>query len=175
MRPLSWWYHNALAGLLDAAAGMSIVAALCLWYGRPVEPEWLALGAILALLPDFDMVPGILRGRVVGDHRAGWLHAPLVVIPVVMLASFILGGGFWALAAFACLLWHYAHDTTDGVTWGRPFSPYYWSYSGRAVRLGPTHATWLEETWGQESRRAWAELPLALLFAIFAWAAVLLA
>ncbi len=170
---MSWWYYNALAGLLDAAMGMAIVAGSSWALGRPVEPEWLAVGAILALLPDFDIVPSILRGRVASSHRSTLWHAPLVVIPVVMIVAFVLGGTYWALVALACLLCHYAHDTFDGVMWGRPFSPYHWSYRGRHVPLGPTHDTWLKETWIQESVRAWIEMPLALLLAIFAWVAVL--
>jgi hypothetical protein len=175
MRPLSWWYYNALAGLLDAAMGMAIVAASSWALGRLVEPEWLAVGAMLALLPDIDIMPAILRGKVEGDHRTTWWHAPLVVIPIAMIVAFVLGGVYWMLVAVACLLWHYAHDTFDGVRWLRPFSPYYWSYRGRHVRFADKHDTWLKETWGRESVRAWAELPPALLLAIFAWVAVLAA
>ena len=175
MRHLSWYYYNALAGLLDAAMGMAIVAGSSWALGRPVEPEWLAVGASMALLPDFDIVPNILRGRVEDDHRATWWHAPLVVIPIAMIIALALGGAYWALVAAACLFWHYAHDTFDGVRWFRPLSPYYWTYRGRHVRFAAKHDTWLNETWGQESLRAWAELPLALLLAVFAWVAVLAA
>lgn len=175
MRPLSWWYYNALAGLLDAAMGMAIVAGSSWALGMAVEPWALVIGAMLALLPDLDIVPAILRGRVVDDHRGTWWHAPLVVVPLAALLALILGGAYWAVVAIACVLWHYLHDTPDGVRWLRPFSPYYWTYRGRHVRFAAKHDTWLQETWGRESIRAWIELPAALLLAIFSWVAVLIA
>lgn len=145
---------NALAGFLDAGMG-AFIAAATLWALGTEPALWhLPAGAALALLPDFDILPAILRMReVTGNHRATLLHRPLLVIPAAALAAFALGGLAWGAAAFLCVLWHFAHDTPPlsqgGIAWLWPFDARYWSLKGPAAPHAPTlsHRAWIEKHW----------------------------
>jgi hypothetical protein len=170
---------NALAGFLDAGMGAFIAAATLSALGTGPALWHLPLGAALALLPDFDILPAILRMREVNsNHHATLLHRPLLAIPAAALAAFLLGGPAWSAAAFLCVLWHFAHDTPPlsqgGIAWLWPLDSRYWSLKGPSEPHAPalSHREWLEKFWLRPSPLLFIEmgagiaaLALALLIA----------
>lgn len=113
-------------GFLDLVAGAFIAHLLHLtFYGIHAPLGIYVLGAVMGVLPDFDLLLTIFRKRELDlQHRNTVFHQPLLsaAIPGVILA-FI--SPFWALLWALPLLWHYLHDTIGesmGVQWLYPFS-----------------------------------------------------
>ncbi len=170
MEKLRIFLANGLAGSLDLCIGTLIAAATLSEFG--IQPEFwhLALGAILAVLPDFDIIPSILLGREVeGNHHITLMHRPLVIIPAAALASYLLGGPVWGLVALLCVSWHYLHDTPPlsqgGIAWLWPFDHRYWSLRGPAEPHAGhlNHREWLAAYWLQPSRLSVTEVGAGLL------------
>jgi membrane-bound metal-dependent hydrolase YbcI (DUF457 family) len=155
MRKLRIFIGNGLAGFLDLAVGALIASATLSYFGTQPQLWHLAVGAVLAILPDFDIVPAILSGREAkGNHRVSLMHRPLLVIPAATLVAYTLGGDAWWVVAFLCVTWHYLHDTPPlslgGIAWLWPFDERYWSPWGPKVAVddsGLTHYAWLERFW----------------------------
>lgn len=161
---------NALAGSLDLSMGALIAAATLSSFG--VEPQlWhLALGGVLAVLPDFDIVLPILMGREVkGNHHTTLMHRPVLIIPAAALAAYLLGGHAWVMVAFLCVSWHYLHDTPPlsqgGIAWLWPLDRRYWSVWGaQEPRMGhANHNEWLKQNWMRPSRLSITEIGAGLL------------
>ena len=154
MEKLRMLLGNALAGFLDLSMGAALAAITLSAFGMRPELWHLAVGAALAVLPDFDILLPILRMReVTGNHHATLMHRPLLVMPAAALAAFLLGGPAWGLAALLCVSWHFAHDTPplgmDGIAWLWPFDERYWSpYGAAEPRIsGLPHYEWLRKYW----------------------------
>lgn len=166
-----WMIGNALAAALDAAVGMFLVALFGALTETPVALPHLALGALLALLPDADLLPGVLLKDVQGNHRTTYFHKPVLLVPLAAGIAYGAGGGYWALVAGACVLWHYLHDTIEGITWLWPLSPKFYSFKGpKDDLLVVDHGQWLERTWLNPNERSQTELLLAALLALAALA-----
>lgn len=168
---------NGLAGFLDLCMGALIASATLSSLGVEPLPWHLAVGGMLALLPDFDILGPILAGREVqGNHHTTLLHRPILLIPAATLAAWALGGQAWALVAFLCVAWHYLHDTPPlsqgGIAWLWPFDRRYWSPWGpKEPHMGhANHHEWLKENWMRLSPMLCAETGagfVALALALF--------
>ena len=154
MEKLRMLLGNALAGFLDLCMGAALAAVTLSAFGTHPALWHLAIGSVLGVLPDFDIIPAVLLGReAAGNHRATLLHRPLFVIPAAALAAYLIGGQAWGLAAFACVTWHFLHDTPPlslgGIAWLWPLDNRYWSPWGPAEPHagGMSHHAWLEKYW----------------------------
>lgn len=147
MRELRWYAANLLAGFMDFGVGALIAAAVFAAGGSAAWWQLLA-GGFFALLPDMDNIWPILRGRVEKDHHATVMHMPLLVLPLVAIAAFILGGALWGATALLCVLWHYVHDTPPlggGIRW-------LWPLGDEKMREQPYHELWIQKNWMRMSR-----------------------
>ncbi len=155
---------NILAGFLDFAIGIFVVAMLSSVWGIELSPWVLVVGGIAAVLPDFDVIWFLVsKGKPSGDHHQSIFHRPLVMIPVVGLLALIAGGDFWCAAISVCLFWHYLHDTRGfgggGIAWFWPFSRKYWSLTGGQepessimATSESGHVEWINTVWLRPSR-----------------------
>lgn len=128
--------------VLLADWGNGLLALLAAGYLTGTQIEWwYALIAIpLAMLPDLDAVPEILRNKRVGasaenpeDHRE-YFHIPLVYLAIGGgLAWF---WGFWGLVFLFAITLHFVNDFY-GTGWGipllAPFSKRRYKFLGRRV------------------------------------------
>jgi len=126
---------NVFLSLLDLAMGAFIVFVGSKVSEHDVSVYHYGIGALLAALPDLDVLYMFLRwGRVYGDHHQYLTHRPIIGISAALLIGMVLGGAFWAVTACACMLWHYIHDTKGlgggGIAWLWPFSRLYYSLHG---------------------------------------------
>lgn len=173
----SWYAPHMLAAYMDFAVGI-LIAAVVWVYGFHATPTFLTLfaGAILALLPDIDLVWPILRGQVQGDHHQLPTHFPLVMLTLVPLAAFVVSGRRGMILAFVCLAWHFIHDTREfgggGIAWLWPFSSDYWSLSGSSTPSIAPHADEMQKLWGTPNAFAVRELAIGSL-SLFAASAIL--
>ncbi len=118
---------------LDIALGM--LAGLVVGAGFNLEFVWLfiLLGAIFALLPDFDFLVMLARRGLARDRRfdhdhRDLLHKPLIYIPVGAAAAFGIGGAPLATLFTSGSVIHFLHDSTGigwGIRWLYPFSDNY--------------------------------------------------
>ena len=175
MRKFTLYAGNLMAAVMDAGIGMLITSVTSLYFGITLTMPALMLGAFLALLPDLDLVPSVLRhATITFDHRQTLLHRPLLLLPVVTLFSFWLGGTLWAIIAFTCVLWHFLHDTnfvddTYGVAWLWPFSNQFWSVRGFFEPPVPlSHEEWLKKHWLRPTDVSLRELGIGAATALVA-------
>ncbi|MBY0538316.1 metal-dependent hydrolase [Patescibacteria group bacterium] len=129
---------SILALLADFANGIFAVLIACAVYD--ISPQWwyFLIGLPLAMLPDIDAIPELLkRGRVSSDasytrdHRT-FLHYP--IISVVIFTPVFLYGGFWGLVVVLAVLLHLLNDLY-GTGWGLqllwPLSTRHYKFFGR--------------------------------------------
>jgi hypothetical protein len=168
MKTIPWLFGNALAGYLDLCVGAMIAALTAHFFGA--EALWwrLGIGSILAVLPDFDIMFSILAAQKVDSaHHRSPLHRPLLVLPLVGLAAYALGGDYWEATALLCVCWHYIHDTRGfgggGIMWAWPVSKKYWSLSGAHALIHGDHEKWIEEKWMRPSTLSIGEVLLGTL------------
>lgn len=128
MERTRWFLGSALVAYLDLCVGALIGTLVLPLFGiEPTLPA-LAIAALLAILPDFDLIIPVLSGHVESNHRTSLWHRPIVVLPLATIAAWIVGGPGWGATAFICVLWHYIHDTPpigdsgSGVAWAWPWS-----------------------------------------------------
>lgn len=168
-----------MTAFLDFSVGCFIATVIALAMNVPIQWWHLPLGGILALLPDFDILAPIARKffidePITGNHReATLLHRPLVILPTVTLVAWAIGGEYWAVTAFLCVIAHYVHDAretgSDGLAWFWPISKKYWWIGGSFEPRYNEIEEWLERTWLQPSVRSIVETGIsavAILFAI---------
>ena len=158
MKKLVWLELDAMAAFMDFAVG-SLIAVLVDWALHVGIPPWyLPIGGVLAFLPDFDIIWPILRKfltdrKIVGNHHETLMHRPLLVIPIATTIAYLIGGWYWAVTTFVCVLWHYVHDTQGfgggGLTWGWPLSEKYWSLTGPHEPAMMDHDEWIRKFWMQ--------------------------
>lgn len=164
---------NGLAAYLDFTIGSLLVVLLASAFA--VELSWwqILIGGFLALLPDMDIAPMLIIGRTPRfDHRQTILHRPAVVLPLVALLGYIVGGSFWSLAGLILVLYHFLHDVDwagrrYGVAWFWPFSNQFWGpYGSFTPPTDISHETWLQDHWLQPSRLSVVELGLSFVAGI---------
>jgi hypothetical protein len=146
MLRLRYLLANGLAGYLDFCVGTLIAALVCAAFGVHPTLLALALGGVLALLPDFDIVWPILTDTLTHNHHHSLMHRPAFLVPVVACAGWLVAGALGAALAAACVLWHFVHDTPpftlhNSVAWFWPLQ--------KKLRREPTvgHHEWLERYW----------------------------
>jgi len=104
---------SGMGAFLDFSVGVMITALAASVIGMQLEPWQLAVGGVLGFLPDFDIIPLILRRKyaTVADHHATIMHRPAILLPLATMVAWMLGGQFWAITTALCVSWHYIHDT----------------------------------------------------------------
>ena len=129
---------SVLALLADFANGIFAVLIACAYYD--ISPVWwyFLIGLPLAMLPDIDAIPELLkRGKVSADashsrdHRT-FLHYP--IISLVIFTPVLLFGGFWGLVIVLAVVLHLLNDLY-GTGWGLqllwPLSTRHYKFFGR--------------------------------------------
>lgn len=157
---------QAMAAFLDFAVGVLIFTLIANGFGHSPTLLELFIAGWLALLPDFDMIPSVLRGQSTPfDHRQTLFHRPALLIPVATSVAYLAGGHLWAAATFVATFAHFLHDTdwqgerNHGIAWLWPFSSRLWSWYGSyTVDVHLDHHTWLREHWFGPSRQSVTEL-----------------
>lgn len=163
---------NGLAAVMDFGIGTVLATGIAEWY--EVALPWYAIffGGVLALIPDFDLLPSVISGvSPAFDHHQTLLHRPLLILPIVLVGMFLLGGTIWVLIAGACVFAHYLHDTnfmnTDhGIAWFWPFSHKNWSIFGPYRPMLPianSHYEWLNRYWLRPSPLSIREICIGLV------------
>jgi hypothetical protein len=157
--------------------GAALAAVTLSAFGMRPELWHLLIGSALGVLPDFDIIPAVLRMReITGNHRTTIMHRPLFLVPAAALAAYLVGGQAWGLAAFLCVTWHFVHDTPPlsmgGIAWLWPLDSRYWSPWGPAEPHtgGMSHHEWLEKYWLRPSPLLLMEIGtglMALALALF--------
>jgi hypothetical protein len=104
---------SGMGAFLDFGVGMMITALFAIIAEYPLAPWHLLVGGILGFLPDFDIIPLILRRKyaTVADHHTTLMHRPIIVLPIATALAWLIGGNFWAIVTVLCVSWHYFHDT----------------------------------------------------------------
>ena len=165
---------NVLAAYLDFTIGCCAIVVLAVTFS--VELVWwqVIVGGLLALLPDIDIAPMLIVGKTPRfDHRQSIFHRPILMLPVVALLGYLIGGTFWALASAILVLYHYLHDIDwsgqrYGIAWFWPLSKQFWGpYGFFTPPTTVSHETWLKDKWLQPSHLSIIELSVALVAAIF--------
>ena len=176
MSKLRWFGGSALVAYLDLCVGALIGALVFPLFAIEVTVVTLAVSAILALLPDFDLIIPVLRGHVDNNHRTTLWHRPIVVLPTATIAAWIVGGPGWGAVTFICVLWHYIHDTPpigdegSGIAWAWPWSE---RFITPLVILDPQpwdnyqHTTALEREWLTPTPRSIAEMAIGSLILLY--------
>lgn len=157
------WYtqrmKNLLALLADIANGL--FAALAAGWVTDVELVWwhFLIGILLAMCPDLDAVPELLRrGRVSAgaeydhDHRDG-LHYPIVFVLFGVMASYFLP--FWGSMFLVAITLHFVNDLY-GTGWGIKLL---WPLSNRNYKLLGRRANLLKQL--LQEKGIWDGLPEA--------------
>jgi hypothetical protein len=164
-------FGNALAAFMDFGIGTAVAAGVAALYGVSLSWYLVFLGGILSLIPDFDLVPSVIRGISPSfDHRQTLFHRPLLILPLTIATAYLFGGSMWAIITGVCVFGHYIHDTnfvgTDyGIAWCWPFSHQYWSLSGSftpELHIG-SHHEWLHQNWLRPSFISVREITIGLL------------
>ena len=156
-----------MAAFLDFAIGVLIVSLVARVFSMNVQLWQVALGGILALLPDFDMIYPLVRKKYAGaeDHHASLMHRPLLVLPVATGAAWWFGGTLWASITFLCVFWHFLHDTKQfgdaGLAWFWPFSKKEWSLVGSEdPPQNPKVVDWIYGRWLTPSPMSFLEITI---------------
>lgn len=169
---ISFLLGNALAAVMDFGIGTALAAGIATWYGVNLPWYLVFMGGVLSLLPDFDLVPSVIRGvSAPFDHRQTPSHRPLLVLPLAIVVAYLLGGQMWAVIAGVCVFGHYVHDTnfvgtSYGIAWFWPFSPQYWSIFGSftsEVFESGSHHEWLRQNWLRPSVLSIREIGVGLV------------
>jgi len=168
LKKIFYLIATGMAMFQDLAVGAFIAAAVASLSGITIEWWHLAVGAFLAVLPDFDFVVPIFRrlagGKPVeGNHHESVLHWPTFMLPVATALAWLAGGSFWAAAAFTCLLFHYIHDAytldpKDSLGWLFRLRPSYWSRLGIEDETNTEYGEWIEGWWLQPSKTSVLEI-----------------
>lgn len=138
---------NAMAGFADAGVGAALVALAGLYLHHDVTIVGLLVGSMLALSPDIDIVVPIVRGQLpqgtTNSHHMSLLHRPVLMIPALTAAGYIVGGPFWGVCAALCVTSHFIHDTPPvgdcPLNWLWPL--------GKDKSPFQAHEEWLIEKW----------------------------
>lgn len=161
---------NALAAFMDFGIGTAIATGVTTWCGIHLPWYLVFIGGVLALVPDFDLVPSVIHGVSPSfDHRQTCFHRPLLILPLIITTAYLFGGSMWALIAGLCVFTHYVHDTNFvgtnyGIAWLWPFSHRYWSIFGSFTpkRTVGSHHEWLQKNWLRPSLLSVREIGIGL-------------
>ncbi|MCI0558050.1 MAG: metal-dependent hydrolase [Nitrososphaera sp.] len=172
---MKWFVANALAAFEDFGTGALIAGIVSILFGSEASIWFLMYGGIAALLPDFDLIIPILRRKIVGNHHLTIMHRPLFVVPLATVVSLVLGGHFFGVTTFLCVLWHYVHDSPEcggsGIAWLWPFSDTTLSLRGTQIpvkgHLSGHHDQWLKK-WCQPSVVSVREITIGSIGVIMA-------
>ena len=161
---------KCMAAVMDFGVGALMAVGILMYFEQEVTMYTFVIGGFLALIPDMDVVPSLMRGRSLQfDHHQSLFHRPLLVIPLATPAAYLLGGPIWGLIALLATTYHFLHDTgwftdTTGISWLWPFSPHCWSWN-RSYPV-PGHVDqheWLGQHWLRPTTKSMIEIGLGLL------------
>lgn len=165
MQKLLMFAAVGMAMFMDYAFGVLTIAGVSTYFGVPLEFWQVAAGALLALLPDVDLIWPILSGNHKAEtaHHTSLMHRPIVLLPVATATAWYLGGWFWATVTFICVFYHFLHDTKNfcdsGLEWFWPFSEKEWYFFGSEKPLPKLGVQeWIEDRWLRPSSRSVGEI-----------------
>ena len=89
-----------MAAFMDFGVGTLITALIALAFGIELPVWGYLIGGVLGFLPDFDVIwPTLIQDRPNGDHHQTLMHRPIILLPVVAVAGWLIGGTFWSMTA----------------------------------------------------------------------------
>jgi len=169
MHRLHLLFANALPAILDFGVGALLAVSVTHWLGGEMQVWTWLLGGVLALVPDFDVIPSVLRGQSTPfDHHQTLFHRPVITISFASVLCYLLLGSNWALIAVACVTWHFLHDTgwlkrNTGIAWLWPLSDKFLSWYGLyEIQAHVEHHVWLRRYWTQPTLVSVVEITVGL-------------
>ena len=156
MKTLSYLIANLMAGFPDFGFGFLAAVLTALYLNYPLawwEP--VVAGAVFSVLPDYDIVPSILKRAFTGtsydfDHHQSYLHWPILVLPVVTVVMWYFFGAYWGNVAFICVFAHYVHDALymeNGIAWIVRLKRRYEGDSGFSTPDDWIGKNWMQSSW----------------------------
>ena len=171
LKKLQYLGANAMAAVMDFGVGALIAVSISALLGVEVSTATFLLGGVLALVPDFDVVPRIFSLQFVDfDHHATLFHRPLIMIPVTAFIALLLGGVIWFWIALVCVAYHFLHDigwtrgSYTGIALFWPLSDKCWSWFGSYEQPEQfPHRAWLDTFWLKPTKKSVGELTVGLI------------
>ncbi len=176
---------------VDMALGFFNYTAWSWLAGHPFNVRLLCLSIFSTHFPDWDMIPYLLlRHRLISHWVIG--HHPLLVLPLVAIASFC-ASTIWMPDAVDCIVGmastgvflHFAHDGMGkwGFPWLSPFSMTRFRFRGGKFSVVPQQEidAWREQAllWKQREPSAMDEIsvrtPTMTVAQLLFWAAGVIA
>ncbi len=170
MKKLYFLIATGMAMFLDLSFGMVFSTVSAKSFDIPIQWWYPLVGAVLAVLPDFDIVWPILARIFLGkniedNHHASVMHWPLVMLPMVTTLGWFIGGWCWATLAFGCITFHYLHDA---LIMGWPAGFVWLTRTKQTPIYDPsatlTYDVWIEQKWLQPSKLSTNELATGLCY-----------
>ncbi len=142
-----------MATFMDFGVGTFLGVVVAHATGVDIPLWYLPLTGILALVPDLDIAFKLLRTRTIADgenHHESLMHRPILMVPAVSIALWVICGSYWGIVGLLCLTWHYIHDSLLGIGgfplfW--PVSCKYLSWRGLHEPSFMHHEEWTERYW----------------------------
>jgi hypothetical protein len=139
---------------LDILLGVCLGVFASLSRVQHIEPLYIWVGIIAALLPDIDVLYSLVRripigGTALGAHRR-WTHYPSLGLVLSFCVGLICGTQ-WGILIGTGLLWHYLHDSVGigwGIPWLAPFRKRYYKFFSTktgAPTKKPSIVSWSEQ------------------------------
>lgn len=121
--------------LFDIGIGLLLSTAMAIYAGLEPSLWLLATGICGSILPDWDMIPHLIKK---GGKLDQWAHKhrdishyPLLIIPLATVAVGYLAGFWYGVIIATTTTAHYLADSEEigwGVRWLYPFSRRYFAY-----------------------------------------------
>lgn len=114
----------AMAGFLDFAVGALLAAIVGKMMEIPMNVWFLIIGGFIGQSPDLvEMAKARLKGKqaLANGHHESWDHWPMFMMVLGTMLGLIVGGLYWGIVSFLCLLFHYTHDMEFWGSGGIPF------------------------------------------------------
>ncbi len=156
---------KCMAAVMDFGIGALIAVSTLLYFDQEVAWYTFIIGGFMALIPDMDVLPSMMRGKSLEfDHHQTLFHHPLVILPIAVIGAYLLGGFVWALIAAISITYHFLHDTgwftdTTGISWLWPFSKRCWTWHGSYPVPGHIDQhVWLGRHWLRPTTKGMIEI-----------------
>lgn len=121
--------------LFDLGIGLLLTTAIAIYAGLEPSLWLLAAGIGGSILPDWDMIPYLVKSSGKLDQWAhkhrDISHYPLLTIPLIVILTGSLAGSCFAITVAVTMTAHYICDTDEigwGVRWLYPFSKRYFAF-----------------------------------------------
>lgn len=165
----------AMAGFLDFAVGALLAAVVGKLMDVPMNVWYIIIGGFIGQSPDLvEMAKARLKGKqaLANGHHESWDHWPMFMMVLGTILGLIIGGGYWGIVSFLCLLFHFHHDMEIGNSGGIPFfAPFDWRFFSWWRGFYDPHTSamhwpenelepWIQRNWLQSSDMSAIEIQL---------------